>query len=86
MINFLVTAFDIFVNLSMALIVIRVLLSWFNIENSFKDLLFEITEPILWPVKKILPKGSLLDFSPIVAVLLLQGLQYLIHYLARMPY
>lgn len=86
MVNFLVNAFDIFVQFVIILVVIRVLLSWFNIENGFKNLLFELTEPVIFPVRKILPQGSMLDFSPIVTILLLEGLQYLIHYLANIPY
>lgn len=86
MISFLVNASDIFIELTFILIFIRVLMSWFNARNRFKDLVSDLTEPILFPIRKVLPKKTLLDFSPIVAILLLQALQYLIHYLVKIPY
>jgi len=86
MTTFLVNASDIFIELTVILIFIRVLLSWFNTKNRLSDFILDLTEPVLWPIKKILPKGGMLDFSPIVAILLLQGLQYLIHYLAGASY
>lgn len=84
--NFLVNTFDIFVEITVILIFIRVILSWFGAKSRFFELLTELTEPVLAPIRKILPKTSFIDFSPIVAIILLQGLQYLIHYLAKIPY
>ncbi len=86
MLNFLVNTFDIFVEITVVLIFIRVILSWFGAKSRFFELLTELTEPVLAPIRKILPKTSFIDFSPIVAIILLQGLQYLIHYLAKIPY
>lgn len=84
--NFLVNTFDIFVEITVILIFIRVILSWFGAKSRFFELLTELTEPVLAPIRKILPKTSFIDFSPIVAIILLQALQYLIHYLAKIPY
>lgn len=56
------------------LIMIRVILSWIPHDpyNQFIKLLYQITEPILKPVREILPMQSLgMDFSPIVAFFLL---------------
>lgn len=86
MVIFLVNAFDIFSETMFILIFIRVILSWFLVKNRFSILIFELTEPVLYPIRKILLKMTFLDLSPIVAVLLLNGLQYLIHYLAKIPY
>lgn len=85
MINFLVNAFDMFANLMVILIFIRVIMSWFQVKNRFAEVIFELTEPVLVPVRKVLPKTVLLDFSPIVTFLLLQVLQYLIHFLTKIP-
>ncbi|MFC1656809.1 YggT family protein [Patescibacteria group bacterium] len=54
-------------------IFIRIILSWIwpNIENPIVQFLKDITDPILLPIKKIMPKTGMIDFSPLVAVLLL---------------
>jgi len=40
--------------------------------GSFNGLLFQITEPILAPLRRVLPKSGRLDFSPFVAIVILQ--------------
>lgn len=42
------------------------------------QILFEITEPILGPLRRIIPSVGMFDFSPMVALLLLQALQTLV--------
>ena len=54
-------------------IIIRALLSWFSISGAqpvFR-LLVEITEPVLAPIRRVLPTAGMLDFSPLVALLLI---------------
>ncbi len=55
-------------------IFIRVLLSWVDPQKnmSVTRILDEITEPILGPIRSVLPSVGMFDFSPIVAFLLLQ--------------
>jgi YggT family protein len=59
--------------LSMA-ILIRVLLSWVDQPGawSITRVMHEITEPILAPIRSVMPTIGMFDFSPIVAMLLLQ--------------
>jgi len=54
-------------------ILIRTLLSWFNLGGSqpIFRLLLEITEPVLAPIRRVLPTPGMLDFSPLVALLLI---------------
>ena len=54
----------------------RVLLSWFSIGPSspfypIVNIAHQITEPLLAPIRQVLPKFGMLDFSPIVAFLLI---------------
>ena len=58
-------------------IIARALLSWFNLrpDNPLVSILFDVTEPILAPLRRIIPRVGMLDISPIVAILLLQALQ-----------
>ena len=47
----------------------RVLLSWFpdiDRSNAIVQFLFDVTEPVLEPVRRRLPRGSTIDFSPLV--------------------
>ncbi|MCT4598198.1 MAG: YggT family protein [Vallitalea sp.] len=65
------------------LILVRVFSSWIPraYESPFVRFIVQITEPILTPIKKLIDKsifggkGSMLDFSPLVAFLILNILQ-----------
>ncbi len=56
----------------------RVILSWFPLSNSgaraVMDVLMRITEPVLGPVRRVLPSFGGLDLSPIVVILVLNVL------------
>ena len=41
--------------------------------------IYQITEPILAPIRKIMPRTGAIDLSPMVALLLLYAIQRLIH-------
>lgn len=50
----------------------RVLLSWFpnlDTSNPIVQFLFDITEPVLRPVRNLLPNTGMVDFSPLVVFL-----------------
>lgn len=40
------------------------------------DVLTQMTEPILAPIRRVLPTFGMLDFSPLVAIILLQIIQW----------
>ena len=70
----LYTIIDNAFNLLQMLILIRVFLSWIphNPYNHFIQILYQITDFILKPIRDILPLQSAgVDFSPILAFLLL---------------
>ncbi len=55
----------------------RVLLSWFpNIDrsNRWVQLIYEITEPVLRPIRNLLPQTGMMDFSPLIVFLILSVL------------
>ena len=61
-------------NLLQMLILVRVVLSWVphNPYNQLIQLLYQVTEPILSPIRETLPvQSGGIDFSPIVAFFLL---------------
>ena len=55
-------------------IIARALLSWFNMDprSPLIQALNQITEPILEPIRRIMPRLGMIDLSPLVAILLLQ--------------
>jgi YggT family protein len=63
------------------IIIARILISWLphNPGHPVTRFIYEVTEPLLAPIRRIMPRTSMpIDFSPIVAVLLLNLLQRLI--------
>jgi YggT family protein len=62
------------------LIVVRAFWSWVSPypANPAQRLLWNLTEPVLAPVRSFLPNMGGLDLSPLVAILLLQGLEFLL--------
>jgi YggT family protein len=74
------TFVDLFVFIFNGLIIARVLMSYFVPEsNGFYQGLINLTEPILAPLRKALPRSSGVDFAPLAAFFLLQGIQILAH-------
>ena len=56
-------------------IIARSLLSWFDpgMRSSAARLLVDLTEPIIAPVRQVVPAiGGMIDISPIVTIILLQ--------------
>jgi len=55
-------------------IIFRAILSWFSPRptNILVVILYRVTEPILAPLRRIIPRAGTLDFTPLVAIILLQ--------------
>jgi YggT family protein len=64
-------------------IVIRAIASWFAIrrDNPLMVILYQVTEPILAPLRRIIPMMGMFDITPIVAIILLQVIRGLLYYL-----
>lgn len=71
---------DLLFNILIFAIVGRALLSWFNVGpgHPIGRVLHEITEPILAPMRRVIPMIGMLDITPIVAILLLSFLQNMV--------
>ena len=66
---------EILVYVLMTAIFLRAIFSWFvpaGSDNALMRVLRDVTEPILAPLRRILPNMGMLDLSPFVAMLLLQ--------------
>ena len=55
-------------------IFVRVLLTWLQIDqnNPIVRVLFDVTEPVLAPFRRVIPKIGMFDLSPIAAMLIIQ--------------
>ncbi len=54
-------------------IIARSLTTWFpnSRNNPIVQILYQITDPILIPLSRVIPRAGMFDFSPMVAVLVL---------------
>lgn len=61
-------------------VVVRSILAWFRgaADSGFSRLLFECTEPLLAPIRRVMPRSSTFDASPTAAIVLLYVLVALI--------
>jgi YggT family protein len=78
----MITLVDRAVQLLTFLVLVRVLLSWIpsvDYGHPLISLIIRITDPILLPVRRLLPPVGGLDLSPWIAVLLLSFAGQLLH-------
>jgi YggT family protein len=68
-------------NIYIVLIIVRAVLSWFNTDpyHPANRALMSITEPLLGPIRRIIPMTGV-DFSPLIAILLIQLVVRLVAY------
>src|SRR5512137_2402016 len=67
-------------NIYMWVVIIRALISWVNPDpyNPIVQFLTRITEPVLRPIRKLMPPWKMggLDLSPLIAILAIIFLEY----------
>jgi YggT family protein len=78
--EFLRTFFFILFSVLNIAIIGRILMSWVDQGGQMRitQILYEITEPILGPLRRVIPQVGMFDFSPMIAILLLNFLQRLV--------
>ena len=74
--SFVTTFAGVFVALLWLLVLGRVLISWFDPTGSgaLSRFLIQMTEPILAPVRRLLPQTGMMDFSGLLVLLVLGAL------------
>ncbi len=77
MLSFLIQLIDLAYIVFSLILLGRVLLSWANVSpyHPVARFLYSVTEPILAPVRRILPPSGAMDFSPLVVMLALLVLE-----------
>ena len=55
-------------------IFVRVIISWFSPSstNRLAIILYQVTEPFLAPLRRIIPRVGMFDFTPFVAIIILR--------------
>jgi len=69
---------DIILNIYLWVIIMRALISWVNPDphNPIVRLLYQLTEPVLAPVRRLIPLRNIgIDFSPVIVLILIIFLQ-----------
>ncbi len=74
--DFIVKFIQILFDLISFAILARIILSWFaagggNGGSRIRLVLFDITEPVLAPFRKVIPRLGMIDISPLIALLAL---------------
>ena len=75
---FLLVFIEAFINIAaqalVLLIFVRVIMSWVPMRLPFglNELVFNVTEPVLAPIRRFMPMAGGMDFSPFIALLLIQ--------------
>lgn len=61
-------------------IFIRVILSWVQtrLPWGINEFVFAVTEPILGPIRRMLPAAAGMDFSPLIALIAIQFIEPLV--------
>lgn len=74
---FIFNILSLFLTIMMYAIIARALISWFDrgMRSPISQVLIQITEPIIAPIRRVLPTAGMIDFSPMVAILLIFVLQ-----------
>lgn len=74
--SFLYSFINLLIQILTLAIFVRVLLSWVDpfANMRISQIMRDITEPILAPIRNLMPQTMMFDFSPIIAALLLQAL------------
>lgn len=69
-------------------IFIRAILSWFPISrsNPVIDVLDRFTEPVIAPLRRVVPTVGMIDITPLVALLLFYFIRLMIHSTVPCPF
>lgn len=69
-----------FLNILTWAVIARSLLSWFPVDQSsaLYQMLFRVTEPIVEPIRRVMPNSGMIDLSPMIAILLLLVMQQMV--------
>lgn len=64
---------DMALNIYLWIIFARAILSWVNPDpyNPIVQFLYKATEPVLYPIRRMMPYGTGIDLSPLIVILII---------------
>ncbi len=76
--DYIIIVIRILVDLLSIAIIARIIMSWIRVDwsNKVARFLVEVTDPLLQPAKKIIPRIGMLDISPIIVLIGLDVVKY----------
>jgi YggT family protein len=79
-VNFVVTFIGLLLTVLQFAIIGRAIISWFDPagRTTIARILIDITEPVIRPIRRIMPSTGVIDLSPLVALLIIWLLQYIL--------
>jgi len=87
MINIFLKSFiqliDLFLTIYIWIIIARAIISWVNPDpyHPLVRFLYRVTEPVLAPVRRIIPPIAGIDISPVIVIFVIFFIQNFLHYL-----
>nr|ALG05233.1 hypothetical protein 5E7_012 [uncultured bacterium 5E7] len=77
---YLANFIELLINILVIAIFLRAIISWFRLapDNPINVILVQVTEPILSPLRRVVPSLGMFDLTPWIAMILLQFLGQLI--------
>jgi len=75
------TIFVDFLYLLIVAVVIRALLSWFPLSprNQFVQFVTRVTDPLIQPVRRVVPPLGMLDLSSMIVIVVLYVMIFVVH-------
>lgn len=85
MANTLIDIIDLISQMLYLILLARIVMSWIQVDrsNPVVKFIFDLTEPILAPIRNLLPSAGMMDFSPMVASLLILVVSIILKSVAR---
>jgi YggT family protein len=79
MIDFLITFIRLFVRLFMVLIIVKIFLSYFlSPYHQIRMTIDRIVEPFQAPIRRFVPTVGMIDFSPIVLIIVVNVIEFVL--------
>jgi len=79
MIGFLIFLISLLSRILLIIVVVDVLISYFMSPfHPFRETLDRIVSPMLKPIKDIIPNVGMIDFSPLILIVLIQIIEYIL--------
>ncbi len=71
---------DLCVTLFYLLILARIFISLMQVDryHPLVKFVYDLTEPILAPIRNLLPQAGMFDFSPLIAIIIIQVLAFIL--------